>query len=132
MSTTTAPPPRNTQGKANKEGENTEKQEKQRTLRQNKAMHLFFTLLADELNAAGFDMKKTLRHDVDIPWTGKTIKEWLWKPLQKAYLLKKSTTELTTKDIDAVYDILNRMLGEKTGVHVPWPSEDEIANSKLR
>ena len=124
MSTNIAPPGVKHQGRANTEVENAEKAEKQRTLQQNRAMHLFFTMLADELNAAGFDMKKTLRHDIDIPWGPKTIKEFLWRPVQKAYLLKNSTTELTTKDIDAIYDVVNRAIGERTGVHVPFPSHE--------
>jgi hypothetical protein len=91
-----------------------------RTLKQNSALHLYFTLLADELNDAGFDMRKTLQ--VDIPWSPLTVKEYLWRPLQEAYLLKKSTTQLDkTKDIDAVYDILNRVIAERTGIHVPFP-----------
>lgn len=38
-----------------------------RTDRQNRALHLWFTMLADELNAAGYDMKKVIRQNVDIP-----------------------------------------------------------------
>ena len=108
----------------------TEKKEK-RTLKQNNALHLYFSNLAEELNDAGFDMKKTIR--VDIPWTPYTVKEYLWRPLQEAYLLKRSTTELDKqKDIDAVYDILNRAIGERTGVFVPFPNiEDCIDRDNL-
>ena len=92
-----------------------------RTLKQNSALHLYFSNLAEELNDAGFDMKKTIR--VDIPWTPYTVKEYLWRPLQEAYLLKRSTTELDKqKEIDEVYDILNRVISERTGVHVPFPN----------
>lgn len=95
-----------------------------RTPQQNKALHKYFELLADELNAAGYDMKRTLRHDVDIPWTPETIKEYLWRPIQEAQLQKKSTTQLDTTEINKVYETLNRHLGEKTGVHVAFPSFD--------
>ena len=74
-------------------------------------------------------MKKTL--DVDIPWNGKTIKDYLWRPIQKAQLQKQSTTELTTKDIDVIYETLNRFTSEKFSVHVPFPSEEEIRLSLL-
>ena len=97
----------------------------QRTLTQNKALHKYFELLAQELNSAGYDMKRTLKHDVDISWNATTVKEYLWKPIQDAQLMKASTTELTTKDIDVVYDTLNRYLGEKTGVYVPFPSNSD-------
>lgn len=99
---------------------------KKRTNQQNKALHLFYTLLADALNQAGYDMRETIRQDVDIPWTPVTVKEYLWRPIQKAYLREKSTTRLKTKDIDKVYDIVNKVIGERTGVHVPFPSIDNL------
>lgn len=98
---------------------------KQRSNQQNKSLHLFFELLANELNMAGLDMKKVLKPTVDIPWTKTTIKEHLWKPLQNAYNLKKSTTELTTAEVSQIYDVLNRHLGEKFSIHVPFPSEEQ-------
>jgi len=97
----------------------------QRTSQQNRSLHLYFTLLADELNQAGYDMKRTLKPGIDIPWSPATVKEYLWKPIQNAQLMKDSTTELTTKDIDIVYDTLNRHLSEKTGVHVEFPSNEQ-------
>lgn len=100
--------------------------DKQRTLRQNRALHKLFSLLAEELNSAGFDMRRTLKPGIDIPWNAKTIKEYLWRPIQQAQLDKESTTELTTKDIDDIFDTLNRHLGEKLGVHVTFPSIDEV------
>lgn len=96
-----------------------------RTDAQNRALHLWFTQLAEALNEAGFDMKKTLRQDVDIPWTLTSIKESLWRPVQKSYTGKKSTTDLNKqKEIDDIYDIINRTIGERTGVYVPFPSMD--------
>lgn len=100
--------------------------DKQRTLRQNRALHLFFTLLADQLNEAGLDMKKTLKPEVDIPWTGETIKEFIWRPIMLAQLGKESTTELTTKDIDAVFLTINRHLGDKFGLVVDFPSVETV------
>jgi hypothetical protein len=94
----------------------------QRTPRQNNALHLFFSLLAEELNAGGYDMRKVIREAIDIPWTPYSVKEYLWRPVQKAQLGKKSTTKLTTKEIDQVYDTVNRVIGERTGVHVDFPS----------
>lgn len=97
-----------------------------RTDQQNKALHVFFTELADKLNDSGHDMRRTLKESVAIPWTPDTVKNYLWRPIQAAQLQKESTTELTTREIDAVYDTLNRHLGEKLGVHVPFPSIDEL------
>jgi len=98
----------------------------QRTELQNRALHLYFQLVADALNDAGLDMRAVLKPNIDIPWTGETVKEYMWRPIMKIQLRKDSTTELTTVDIDKVFDTLNRHLGEKLGIHEPFPSVEEI------
>ena len=102
-----------------------------RTDKQNRSLHLLFKLLAEELNQSGLDMRKTLKPGVDIPWSGDSVKEFLWRPIQEAQLNKKSTTELTTKEIDAVFDTITRHIGEKFGIYVPFPSIDEVLNEKV-
>ena len=98
----------------------------QRTIQQNKSLHLFFRLLAEELNNSGLDMRKTLKPEIAIPWSPNTIKEYLWRPIQMAQLQKISTTQLTTDEITTIYDTLNRHLGEKFGVFVPFPSIEQL------
>lgn len=98
----------------------------QRTTQQNKALHLYFTHLSEALNEAGLDMRRTLKPDVAIPWTSKNIKEFLWRPIQKAQLHKESTKELTKQDLDIVFETLNRHISEKFGLTVPFPSEEEL------
>jgi len=105
-------------------------EEKPRTLRQNRAMHLMFTQLADELNDAGLDMRKTLKPAIDIPWNGDRVKEFLWRPIMKAQLAKESTTELTTKDIDRIFETIVRHLGEKFGLIIEFPSIETLINNQ--
>jgi hypothetical protein len=109
-----------------------EKAPKQRTHIQNRALHRFFELLACELNDNGLDMKKVLKPSVDIPWTPASIKAHIWKPIQDAQLVKKSTTELTTDEVSKVYETINRFMGEKFGVHVGFPSEELLALEQLQ
>lgn len=98
--------------------------EKTRTTQQNRALHLFCRMLADQLNSAGLDMKVVLKPEVSISWTDKTVKEYLWKPLLNALFLKKSTTEMTTQEPTVVWEHLNRHLGERFGLSIPeFPSE---------
>lgn len=97
-----------------------------RTRQQNRAMHVLFNLYAGKLNEAGLDMRRTLKETVDIPWTGVAVKEWIWKPIQKALLDKDSTTELTTVEIDEVFDTINKYMGEKHGLSIQFPSIEEI------
>lgn len=99
---------------------------KQRTEQQNRALHLFFELLAQELNAAGYTVQLVLAQKMDLDWDKEMVKELLWRPAQKALLRKKSTTELSKQeDIDRVYEHLNRHLGEKFGLHVEFPVDTE-------
>ncbi|MBB20209.1 MAG: hypothetical protein CMP20_12220 [Rickettsiales bacterium] len=101
---------------------------KQRTLTQNAAMHLFFGWLADALNDAGMDMRRTLRHDIDIPWTPASVKEHLWRPIQQAMTDKQSTKDITTVEPTAIHEVLSRHLGERLGIQCPaWPKRDQEA-----
>lgn len=106
-----------------------EGQTKKRTLKQNRSLHLFFRLLADELNIAGLDMKTVLKPSVDISWTEQNIKEYIWRPIQDALLIKKSTTQLESSEIDKVHQQIIRHLGKKFGVEVPAiPSIEQTEN----
>jgi len=97
-----------------------------RTLAQNRSLHLYCQQVADALNDAGYDVRTTLKEGVEIPWSMMLVKELLWKAVQKIQLNKRSTTEMTTKDIDTIYDTINRHLGEKFGISVMWPSIESL------
>lgn len=103
-----------------------QKQYPKRTAQQNRALHVLFALLASTLNENGLDMRKTLKPEIEIPWSGNSVKEYLWRPIQVAQLNKNSTTELTTIEIDQVFDTINKHMGEKFGLHVPFPSIEDI------
>lgn len=95
---------------------------KTRTLKQNRSLHKLFEILATELNEAGFDMKKTLKPYVEIPWSKETVKEYLWRPIMNHQLQKRSTTEMTTKDIDFVFETISRHLASRFGLVIEFPS----------
>lgn len=101
---------------------------KQRTQQQNRALHKWFELLADELNSAGLDQRKVLKPSISIPWAKQSVKEQLWRPIQKALFEKKSTTELLKQEeIDKIFDVINKHLGERFGLEVPhFPSLEEM------
>jgi len=96
---------------------------KKRSTSQNNALHLYLSHLSTALNNAGLDMKTVLKEEADIPWTPANAKEHLWKPIQKVMTDKDSTTEPNTIEYVKIYETLNRHLGEKHGVYVPWPME---------
>ena len=97
---------------------------KPRSTRQNSALHVYCRLLANALNDAGYDMKKVMKPEADIPWTQNSVKEYLWRPIQEALGKEHSTTKQSTKDIPMIYETLNRHLAEKLGVSVPWPEQE--------
>lgn len=99
---------------------------KTRSIKQNRALHLMFRQLADALTDAGFDIRKTLKSDFEIMWTAYSVKELLWRPVQKAVCGKKSTTEITTEEINKIFDVITKGIGEKTGVYIPFPSIEEL------
>jgi len=98
----------------------------QRTKKQNKALHLYFEHLASELNDAGLDMRKTLKPSVEIPWSAKTVKEYIWRPIMQAQLVKRSTTEMESQDIDLVFNTITRHLANRFGLVVEFPSMETL------
>lgn len=94
---------------------------KQRTHKQNNALHKYFTLLADELNNAGWDQRKTLRESIELPWSQSSVKEYLWLPVMLALHQKDSTASLDKAEINEVYETLTRHLTQRTGVFVAFP-----------
>jgi hypothetical protein len=102
--------------------------ERQRTMTQNKALHLWFEFLAETLNDAGYDMRKTLREGAEIPWTGSAVKEYLWKPVQEALQGKQSTAEANRVEYTEVREALTEHLYNRLGVVAPeWPKRKESA-----
>jgi len=71
-------------------------------------------------------------HKVEITPTMSNVKEIIWKEIQKVVLGKASTTELSKQeDIDAVYDVMNKWLGQEFGLHIPFPCDEEKQFNKL-
>jgi len=99
--------------------------EEVRTTQQGKAIEVYCRLLADALNAAGYDMKAfPWRQGLDVPWTQSAIKERFWKPTQDAMLGKKSSTQLQPKEVNVIYEAVDAAISDRTGVHVEFPNKD--------
>ena len=100
-------------------------EEHQRTLEQNKCLHKYFGCLADELNAAGYDVQTTIK--LPISFTGSYVKELIARPFMKVLFPeiekdgKFSTTDLNTKQISYLYETMNSAMAEKFGIGLQWP-----------
>jgi len=98
---------------------------KPRTNQQNNALHLYLSRLATALNDSGQDMRRTIKQDVDIPWTADLCKEYMWKPIQKALYGVDSTTKPKSDQYSNIYETLNRHTSGKLGVGIQWPVRDK-------
>jgi len=76
--------------------------ENQRTTKQNKSLHKYCELKAQQLNDAGLDMRVTLKPEISLEWTPESFKKYMLKAFTRLMYDKKSTTELTTKEINKV------------------------------
>lgn len=96
-----------------------------RTLKQNSSLYKFFELLAKDLSEAGLDAKQVMKPNADIPFTQEMVKVLLWRPIQEAMYGTTSTTELSTKQINDVYEVLIRHMGEKFSITTEFPHQEE-------
>lgn len=96
-----------------------------RTPLQNRSLHKYFSMLAEDLNDAGLDMRKTLKPEIEMPWTQENIKNLMFKPIIQAMFGVDSTTDLDTKQISEAYEVLNRHTQSKLGIGILWPSNEE-------
>lgn len=113
--------------------QNEPKQPKKRTERQNNALHLYLTQVAETLDREGHTMQDVVKciTKVEIRPTMLNVKEMVWREIQKAQLGKVSTTDLSKQeDIDKVYDAMNKWLGHYFQIHIPFPSMEEGEQDK--
>ena len=92
-----------------------------RTLSQNASIHLYCDLVATVLNDAGLSMRKTMSEEVEVEWSMVKVKEVMWKTVQKAMTDKESTTQLSTKEVNEVYQTIAKHLAQTFGVSVAFP-----------
>lgn len=99
---------------------------KSRTVKQNASLWLYLDSVSEKLNSAGFEMVvKIAGKEVDIPWNKDTLKAVVWDGIMLKMFNKSSTTELTTTEIQEVYEVMNRFTSDKFGVGMDWPHEVE-------
>lgn len=94
------------------------------TNQQNKALHLLFNLLSDELNNIGitFFYRGISGKEFELIYTPALVKDYIWKPLQQQMLEKESTTELSTKDIDLIFESISNFFSERYSLEITFPS----------
>ncbi len=103
---------------------------KQRTIAQNKAIHLYLQNVAHELQNQGQTLQDVVKkvNMVEITPTTQTLKETLWRPIQEIVVSKKSTTELQTNEVKEIYNIISMFLAKNFEISLPFPSQEETDN----
>lgn len=108
------------------------KEEKHRTVSQNRAMHLAFQQISQLLVEQGID-QRTIVKDLEgysAPVTPEFLKQ-VFKTISYTMYRKTSTTELTTSEMTNCFDVFAKFLGETYGIEVSWPSQDSLAFQAL-
>lgn len=101
---------------------------KQRTIPQNSSIHLFCEHAAKALNDAGYDQKQALEafQGVELENTMESVKETIWRRIQRILTGKESTTQLDTTEVDLVYRNVSTLLG-RLELHVDWPCRETLS-----
>lgn len=96
--------------------------EQQRTTLQNRAMHKYCQEVANECLDKGVDVT-TVFQNVRVTPRMETIKMY-WRGIAKALYGYESTTELTTTQIDKVYEEMHKILSVRAHINIPFPSSE--------
>ena len=104
--------------------------DKIRTDQQRKALFLMFKQLAQILNDSGIDFK-SFPLAIDVPWSAITVKEIIWKRVSEAYCQKESTKNLTTDEINKIFEVIILKVSELTGQTLQFPSIETLMTEKL-
>lgn len=109
-----------------------------RTGQQNRALHLYFTQVAEACQNEGIEASAVFSKTHNIQMTPEAVKA-MWKALQFALFGKKSTTELRkTGEIDKLQDHFIRFFAENFELTLPpFPNDEdrqleEMAGPKLK
>ena len=96
----------------------------QRTSQQNKALHLFLTQVAEEMQAQGIEFQDIVPHNIDIPITPEYLKS-VFQGISKKMYGKEHTSELTKTELSEVEKVFSRWLAT-CGIDIPFPSLNEL------
>jgi hypothetical protein len=105
--------------------------ETNRTISQNKALHLLFTHISNYCIETGIDQKAIVSQldNYSIPTTPQVIKE-IWRSIQISVTGKTSTKDLNKKEIDQVYDVFNKFISEVTHEYFAFPNMVDLLRAQ--
>ena len=97
-----------------------------RTIQQNKSIHKGCQNIADILIENGVSLNKVIQN-LEVRPSMESIKDIFRSIAERKYGIK-STTELTTAQIDPVWEDLIKAISETTGIFIEFPSRESTIN----
>ncbi len=102
-----------------------------RSNQQNRSLHKYLEWVAEAMADAGYDMRQVVK--LPIRPNMNNIKEEMFKPVMaNLYPDKTSTTELSTTEMQDVYETFNLAISEKLGIGFDWPSNESLMNKQTK
>ena len=104
----------------------------QRSLKQNKAIHVWFAELEEEMMAKGIEFHDIVPNNIEIPITATYLKS-VFQAIGKKMFGKQHTSILTTKELGQVGEVYEKWIANATGGNVDllFPSKEELENAKV-
>ena len=98
-----------------------------RTSQQNRALHLYFSFISNELNELGleFHYQGLTQDGLTSIYTSDIVKNFIWRPIQTSMFDIKSTKDLTTDQMNKIIDVITKFFGDK-GVNLHFPSIETL------
>lgn len=95
-----------------------------RTLKQNRALWLWFTQISNKLNKDSFAIQDVIK--LNTKWSPEKIKELIFKPVIKSLYDKESSTKLLKDEFELLIDTIIQALGTK-GIECPdFPNREDL------
>ena len=98
-----------------------------RTSKQNASLHKFFIIICEQLNEMGLEFHYfgVKGQELTMPYTPDIVKNFFWRPIQKALFDFESTTKLDTFQMNQIINVINKFFSER-GVVVDFPSIEQL------
>lgn len=99
----------------------------QRTNRQNAAFHVLFQNIADHCLSHGIDQKVVINNfqKFETPVTPESVKE-TWRIIQYNMYNTYSTKDMTTAQVDKVYEVFTKFWSLVTKEYFPFPRREDL------
>lgn len=98
-----------------------------RSTPQNRALHLYFKFISQELNEMGseFIYQGVKGFEISTPYTPDIVKNFYWRAIQISLFDIESTKDINTDQMNMIIDITNKFFSEQ-GVDIVFPSIESL------